>query len=264
MGNKGKKIFSGRLWKGDYIVIKVAFCDDDVSTLNEISSLLNQYRVRRNQDLVFAAFYSPLDLMAEIEKGMRFDILFLDVIMPGEDGITAAREIRRYDHVVKIIFLTSSAEFAVQSYTVGAYFYQMKPIWEEGFFRLMDSAISECEKTQSRSLIVRCKKGITRIDLERLVYCEVIGRTLLFHMESGDMPESIGSLDDLNVQLAEYENYMRPHRSYIINMEYIKNISYKAITMENGSEIPIPHGKCSEVKKAYLEYAFNRKQVFMS
>ena len=76
---------------------------------------------------------------------MRFDILLLDVIMPGENGIDAAREIRRYDNNVKIIFLTSSAEFAVESYTVGAYFYQLKPIWEESFFRLMDSVIAECE-----------------------------------------------------------------------------------------------------------------------
>ena len=54
--------------------------------------------------------------------------------MPAENGITAAKEIRQYDNVVKIIFLTSSAEFAVESYVVGAYFYQLKPIWEDSFF----------------------------------------------------------------------------------------------------------------------------------
>ena len=68
--------------------------------------------------------------------------------MPGENGIEAAREIRQYDSNVKIIFLTSSAEFAVQSYTVGAYFYQLKPIWPESFFRLMDSVIAACSREQ--------------------------------------------------------------------------------------------------------------------
>ena len=119
---------------------KVAFCDDDLSILNEINVLLDKYRVERNRDIRYAAFQSPLELLAEIEKGMRFDILFLDVIMPGENGIEVAREIRKFDTNVKIVFLTSSEEFAVQSYTVGAYFYQLKPIWEESFYRLMDEA----------------------------------------------------------------------------------------------------------------------------
>ena len=97
--------------------------------------------------------------------------------MPAENGITAAKEIRQYDNVVKIIFLTSSAEFAVESYVVGAYFYQLKPIWEDSFFRLTDSVIAECRRADQRSLILRCKTGISRIDLDQLLYCEVLGRT---------------------------------------------------------------------------------------
>ena len=178
-------------------MIKVAFCDDNLSVLEEITALLNQYRVERNQEIVYTAFNSPFELLAEIEKGMRLDILFLDVVMPGENGIDVAKEIRQYDNHVKIIFLTSSVEFAVQSYAVGAYFYQLKPIWEESFLRLMDSAISECEKQQQRSLILRCKSGIARIDLDKLEYCEVNGRTLLFHLENGTDLESTGKLDEL-------------------------------------------------------------------
>lgn len=245
-------------------MIRVAFCDDDLSTLNEISGLLDQYRVNRNREINYAAFHSSLDLLVEIEKGMRFDILILDVLMPGEDGISTAKEIRQYDKVVKIIFLTSSSEFAVQSYTVDAFFYQMKPICEESFFELMDSVVSECKKTQSRSLILRYKQGVTRIDLDRLEYCEVTGRTLVFHMENGSILEGTGSLDELQEHLALYKNFLRPHRSYLINMEYIQNISHKAITMESLTDIPIPHGKCSEIKSTYLEYAFSRKQVFIS
>lgn len=244
-------------------MIKVAFCDDDLSVLEEITALLNQYRVERNQEIVYTAFNSPFELLAEIEKGIRLDILFLDVVMPGENGIDVAKEIRQYDNHVKIIFLTSSAEFAVQSYAVGAYFYQLKPIWEESFLRLMDSAISECEKQQQRSLILRCKSGIARIDLDKLEYCEVNGRTLLFHLENGTDLESTGKLDELCDQLTQYENFLRPHRSFLINMEYIQNISSKVITMSGATEIPIPHGKYSEIKNKYLEYAFNRKQVFL-
>ena len=112
-------------------MIKAAFCDDDLSVLNELHVLMDNYRVERNQEITYTAFHSPLELIAQIEKGMRFDILFLDVLMPGVNGIETAQEIREYDSAMKIIFLTSSAEYAVESYTVNAYFYQLKPIWPE-------------------------------------------------------------------------------------------------------------------------------------
>lgn len=244
-------------------MLKLGFCDDEISVLDEIRVLLDQYCVERNQEMEYMAFQSSFDLLAEIERGIRFDILFLDVLMPGETGIDAAAEIRNYDNNVKIIFLTSSSEFAVQSYTVGAYFYQLKPIWRESFFRLMDSAISVCEKEQSNSLILRCKSGITRIELKHLEYCEVIHRTLFIHLTSGRVLESIGSLDELSKQLEAYGGFLRPHRSYLINLEYVKNISYRAITMSCLTEIPIPRGKYHGIKDAFLEYAFQNRQVMV-
>ena len=244
-------------------MIKIAFCDDDMEVLHQMNELLDRYRVERNEDITYAAFQSPFELLTEIEKGIRPDILFLDVVMPGQNGMDAAKEIRQYDTNMKIIFLTSSPEFAVESYSVGAYFYQLKPIWEESFFRLMDAVLAECEKKKKNSLILRSKDGITRIDLQQLEYCEVLGRKLLFHLEDGAVLESAGSLDDLAGQLMQYSNFFRPHRSFLVNMEYIQNISSRSIKMVNDAEIPIPHGKCSEIKNTYMEYAFNGEQAVL-
>lgn len=244
-------------------MIRIAFCDDDPQIIEQVTGLLQTYRSRTGADLQDTAFHNPLDLLAEIEKGTRYDILFLDVLMPAEDGITAAKEIRQYDTAVKIIFLTSSAEFAVESYVVGAYFYQLKPIWEESFFRLLDSVLAECRRSEQRSLILRSKSGIARIELEKLLFSEVLGRTLVFHLADGRILESTGSMDELARQLAEYPCFLRPHRSYLVNMEYIRNISAKAILLTDGSQIPIPHGRAAEIKNQYLEYAFSRKQVML-
>lgn len=244
-------------------MIKIAFCDDEMEVLHQMNELLDRYQVERNEDITYAAFQSPFELLTEIEKGIRPDILFLDVVMPGQNGMDVAKEIRQYDTNMKIIFLTSSPEFAVESYTVGAYFYQLKPIWEESFFRLMDAVLAECEKKKKNSLILRSKDGITRIDLQQLEYCEVLGRKLLFHLEDGAVLESAGSLDDLAGQLMQYSNFFRPHRSFLVNMEYIQNISSRSIKMVNDAEIPIPHGKCSEIKNTYMEYAFNGEQAVL-
>ena len=244
-------------------MIKIAFCDDDMEVLHQMNELLDRYQVERNEDITYAAFQSPFELLTEIEKGIRPDILFLDVVMPGQNGMDVAKEIRQYDTNMKIIFLTSSPEFAVESYSVGAYFYQLKPIWEESFFRLMDSVLSECEKKKKNSLILRSKDGITRVNLQQLEYCEVLGRKLLFHLENGAVLEGAGSLDDLAGQLMQYSNFFRPHRSFLVNMEYIQNISSRSIKMVNDAEIPIPHGKCSEIKNTYMEYAFNGEQAVL-
>ena len=244
-------------------MIQIAFCDDDQTVLDQLSALLEKYRAQRCIQIQCTAFRSPLDLLAEIEKGVRYDILFLDVIMPAENGITVAKEIRQYDRNVKIIFLTSSSEFAVESYTVGAYFYQLKPIWKDSFFRLTDAVLAECRKRTQHSLILRCKSGVTRITLDSLEYCEVQGRTLVFHLLDGTVIESSGSMDELARQLAPYEIFLRPHRSFLVNMEYVQNISSRAVTLTNLVQIPIPHGKSSDIRRQYLEYAFRRKQVML-
>lgn len=237
-------------------MIKIAFCDDDSAVLSDLHRLLALYRAEKNIEIDDAPFQSPLDLIAEIEQGIRFDILFLDVLMPGENGIDAAAEIRNYDKNAKIIFLTSSAEFAVQSYTVNAFYYQLKPVCTENFFRLMDSVLAQCKIEQANSLILHSKTGITRIKPAQLEYCEVIHRTLFIHLTSGKVLECIGSLDELAKQLIPCGSFLRPHRSYLVNLEYIQNLSYRAITMSCLAEIPIPRGKYNEIKNAFLEYAF--------
>ena len=83
-------------------MIKIALCDDDLSALKEIRALIEQYGTERNQKIVCVDFGSPLDLLIEIEMGMRPDILFLDILMPGENGINVAKEIRQYDDAVNL------------------------------------------------------------------------------------------------------------------------------------------------------------------
>ena len=242
-------------------MIKIALCDDDSVALAELDALLSQYRLERGADIQWTPFSDPLPLLNAIRRGVRFDILLLDILMPHTDGIDTAAEIRRYDRSAKIIFLTSSPEFAVQSYTVDAFFYLLKPIVREDFFRLMDSALAECEKERESSLLLRCKNGITRVRLSQIEYCEVIHRTLFIHLTSGKVLESMGSLDDLSRGLLQGGCFLRPHRSYLVNLEHVQSLSYHAITMTYLADIPIPRGKYHEVKDAYLEYAFTSGQV---
>lgn len=244
-------------------MIRVALCDDELSVLDELRDLLDRYREERSQEIQHTAFQSSLELLSAIEKGARFDILLLDVLMPGQLGLNAAAEIRNLDKNVKIIFLTASSEFAVQSYTVGAYYYQLKPFAEADIFRLLDSAIAACEQEREHSLILRCKDGITRIELKKLEYCEVIHRTLFIHLTGGKVLESTGSLDGLCKQLERYGCFFRMHRSYLINLEHVQSLTYHSVTMACQTEIPLPRGKYHDVKEAYLKHMCNGGEIMV-
>ncbi len=241
-------------------MIRIAFCDNDPNVLNELLILLEQYRLEQYRDLIAMPFHSSLDLLTTMERGIRFDILFLDILMPGQNGIETAAEIRNFDNDLKIIFLTSSSEFAVQSYTVNAYHYQLKPIHAKDFFHILDSACQSCAQERTNSFLIQHKGGIARVVIKQIEFCEVIHRTLFIHLASGKILESTGSLDELEKKLAKFSCFIRIHRSYLINLDYVQNISYRFATMSCMAEIPIPRGKYSKIKNAFLKNAFQNGQ----
>lgn len=242
-------------------MLKLAFCDDDPAVRDELQDLLEQYQAQQGRELIVTTFQSSLDLLDSMERGNRFDVLILDILMPGQNGIETAREIRRFDSDVKIIFLTASSEFAVQSYTVNAFYYQLKPLRTESFFPLLDSIFEVYGQEQGSTLLLRCRNGITRVEPRRIEFCEVNHRTLFIHLISGKVLESTGSLDKLEEQLAGYGCFLRLHRSYLVNLDCVQSISYRAVTMSCQTQIPVPRGKYDEIKNAFLDRAFRAGQV---
>ncbi len=243
-------------------MIRLAFCDDDPAMLRQLGDLLQSYRQQRGCPLEYTAYQSPLELLASVERGVSYHVILLDVLMPGENGMDAARELRARDDNVKLIFLTSSPEYAVQSYTVGAFYYQLKPVRQDDFFHLMDQVLAQCEQQQSK-LVIRTKTGIAAVPAHRLEYCEVVNHTLRLHLTDGQMLEKTGNMDDLVRCLPAGAGFLRVHRSYLVNMAYIKNINGKSVTLASGAAVPLPHGKFGEVKEAFLRYAFEKEQLLL-
>ena len=179
--------------------------------------------------------------------------------MNDDNGIEVARELRKTDKDVRIVFLTSSPEFAVQSYTVGAFYYELKPVRRESFFKLVDRLYFEWEREKSEFFIVKCDNGINKIDVKNLEYCEVVNRALVICLADGTSLKSTVKITDIEEKLRKFGCFIRPHRSYLTNLRYIENISQKNIIMKSGAKIPIPHGKYTQTKERYLEYAFENE-----
>lgn len=241
--------------------MKIALCDSNLSDLQRTVELLEQYRKKRGCELECAAYHSPFDLMTAVERGHRWDLLFLETLMPGEDGITLARELRNLDQNMKIVFLTASSHYAVQSYTVGAVYYQLKPICREDFFPMLDRVLELVNRAHEKKLVLNCKTGILTLSPAELEYCEIMGRNLTFHLRSGRVLEGVGSLGGLEEKLQSLGSFLRVHRAYLLNMAYVQKMSYRGITMACGTVLPVPRGRYGQVRQRYLAYAAENELV---
>lgn len=117
--------------------MQIAICDDDQDELGCISSILDTYREERKASIAYHVFYSATELLTTAKSG-DYDLYILDVMMPAINGMEAAVEIRSFDQEAEIVFLTSSPEFAVESYKYKAQNYLLKPARREQIFSLMD------------------------------------------------------------------------------------------------------------------------------
>jgi DNA-binding LytR/AlgR family response regulator len=240
-------------------MLKIAICDDDLQELTRISSLLNQYQAEKEPALRYDAFSNAIDLLDAMRRSV-YHILLLDVLMPGLSGIEAAREIRGFDEEVKIIFLTSSREFAVESYAVDAHYYMLKPGTAQKLFPILDRIFIEAQREED-ALHVKTSSGFTRIPFGRLEFLEVFSKRLRFHLADSTVKEISGSLSDFENELLCREEFIKVHRSYIVNMESILSLSTKELTTCAKQAVPISRLLYGQVREAYMQHLFVEKGV---
>jgi DNA-binding LytR/AlgR family response regulator len=236
-------------------MLQIAVCDDNIDELSNMAQLISQYRASKHLNCEYAAFANGFDLISALEKGKRFDIYCLDIIMPGFTGIDVAKEIRGFDKSSPILFFTSSQEFALESYSVKAINYVLKPISKEKLFFTLDEVLEQIKTNNNdAAIVVRSNEGIQKILLSNLTFVEVIGRNVLYHLRSGKVIECTESFSSVCDTLLNYQCFIKPHRSYLVNMQYVNTINNHQITLQTLSTIPIAQGKAREVKQRYLNY----------
>ena len=237
--------------------MRIAACDDDLIFLQELSNFLNQYGEQYHCNMEYEMYTNPLELVEKIEKGIYYDVIFLDVLMPGINGIQCAKDIRSFDNFVKIVFLTSSPEFAVESYSVRAYQYLLKPVQKENLFLTLKLLEKESETEETNLFIVKSKNGITRISLSKLEYCEVMNRKIILHLSNGEECECNLRMNELEEKINQFQMFLKPHRSFLVNMDYIRTLTTHSIILECGTKIPVPREKFAQIKQVYMDYVFS-------
>lgn len=238
--------------------MKIAICDDNEQVLLQINLLVDEYfRCSFEEEVIeICSFESSMTLISQIESGKYFDIYLLDIVMPNINGIKLATEIRNKDQVGRIIFLTSTSEFAVQSYSVNAFNYLLKPIQKDKLFSALKKACSDIGSSLNQYIVVKTQHSLSKVFLHELIYVEVVGRTLYFHQKNKVTIESSSTISQIEAFLLIDQRFIKPHRSYIINLDYIENLSHYGLTMINDLFVPVSRNVFKEVKQAYINHSF--------
>lgn len=238
--------------------MKIVICDDDNTELTRISHFLDHYRLEKKVTIIYKTYQSALELLTTI-KNTEYDLFLLDILMPGLNGLQAAKEIRKYNKIVKIVFLTYSPEFALESYAVKAFDYILKPTTQKKLYLLLDTLFFEEQKIQE-GFSIKTQKRIIHILFLNLSHVEVFNKKLYFHMSSGEVWVKNASLSEIDNKLLCRPEFIKVHRSYIVNLLQINVFTSKELITHAGITIPISRLLYAQVRDAYMELIFQGKE----
>lgn len=233
--------------------MRIAVCDDDERELSLLSELIAAYRASRGIDIDYHPFHSGIDLLSTI-KGGEYDLVLLDVLMPGINGMQVAQELKELDENVKLIFISSSSEFAMESYSVGAYHYLLKPINADTLYPLLDKAASEQPIQKEQKLILKTREGVVGISFTRLEYIEVLNKSVSIHLTDGTVRKVTAKLKDFENILLLRPEFLKTHRSYLVNLNCVQSVDLNYVVTKNGHHIPISRQRRNQVHDAYIRF----------
>lgn len=236
----------------------LAVCDDQADELDILTNLLDRWQCERRIALRYRAFRSAAELLDAADKE-PFTLYLLDVMMPGVDGLAAAREIRGFDDAADIVFLTTSPGFAYESYGVHAMDYLLKPIRADMLFPILDR-ISLREQKPQEGMTLKMGSALVRIPFFQLTYVEVIGKHLYFHLADGTAREVYGALSDYEPLLLSHPEFIRTHRSYIVNMLQVSELSPGSVRTFSGKQLPVSRRLYPQLQKNYMRLLFHQRE----
>ena len=227
--------------------MRIAVCDDEKRFVSDFSAIVE--RLYRSLDIAVDEFSDGVQLLQSF-RSVKYDIVFLDIEMPGLDGISLARKLRELSEDVYIVFLTGHIEYALKGYEVNALRYLTKPATEESVHEVLDNVLKK--QSNEKSLWLKNRDGERRVRLSEIVFIEAQDQNLIVYTLSGSH-EIRGKLNDYEVQLRQ-EGFFRIHRSYMVSLSKIAGISDKEITVAGGFKLPVARAKEHEFKDAFMSY----------
>ncbi|MBR0484194.1 MAG: response regulator transcription factor [Oscillospiraceae bacterium] len=232
--------------------MKIAICDDDRLLRERLGGAVQDY-LRNCSVRLFSCGEELLKHMTE------FDVVFLDIEMPGLNGMQTAEHIRKLNKEIRIIFLTSHAEFMQDAFRVRAFRYLNKPVKSDALYEALAEAQNEI--SEKEKIIIRQKGRIWELELNHILYLEAFGDGTYVY----DIHQNVYSC---SVQLKEWtrilseKGFFQIHRTYLISLLYVQSIEKNQLKlMYSDIVFPIARRKISGFKSAYLQYVQEHAKI---
>ncbi len=239
-------------------MFKIAICDDESSELEQTAAALREYlQARSNLTAEVSLFAGGYALLDAAEAGAGFDLYILDVIMPDLNGIEVGKALRQMGRDGAIIYLTTSPDYAVESYQTQAFFYLLKPVQRREFFDVLDRAVAAAKKRQSETVIVNTPLGLRSLLLDDILYVERVERFMRYYLAGGETVDSRtlrGSFQEAAADLLADRRFILCGASFVLGLHHVKAVERGSALLDSGVKTIIPQASFAEIKRAWMDY----------
>lgn len=244
------------------MIYLTALCDDEITELNKTEEILNTYMQEHSEvDFTIQRFENVNELLYRIEESSyKPDLIFMDIFMPGPGGVSdslgmeAAKKLRDMGSRAKLVFLTTSREYALEAYDVDAAQYLIKPVAEDRLFGVLDKFLEDERERQKRYILLKEEGRFKRVAVDDIVYCEAQGKTQCLYFADGGECHQRMTMTELYELLSSYREFVRIGAAFTVNMNYIESLSAQDVRLTNGKKIYLPRGAYKGVREQYFAY----------
>lgn len=231
--------------------MKIAICDDNLNIVEEVRGLLDEYALSKNFPLDISTFDNG---QAVLESDEKFNIAILDVEMPGCNGIELGKILREKNRHIVLMYITSHKKYLDEALNLNAARFFEKPIDSKRFYDGLDNALKRIDNTTIKFFLKEDNASV-RINANDIIYVEIepIG-----HRKTKVVTEEKTYISSNKIAFWEEHLisslFVKTHKSYIINMEYITKYENNTLQLDGKYNIPISRNYQSSVHKDFIRY----------
>lgn len=230
-------------------MLTVAICDDENYMLDELSHTVREFLKENHIHARVLQFRSGDDLLS-FEN--QIDILFLDIQMKRTDGMETAKRLRASGFQGFLIFITILKDFVFQAFEVQAFDYLVKPVKKTCLMRTMQRLLASMRDATEKSLLIQRGAESMIIPFDDIVFCEIIDRKIYLHLQSSKVIDYYEKIEALEAKLDN--RFFKCHRSYLINLKYLRGYKSKSAYMSDNTVIPVSRLRSREFSEIVLQY----------
>ncbi len=233
--------------------MRIAICDDEEAQRLLIQRYVEAWAADNKVALETELFASGESFWFAWEDDSSYDLLIFDIEMGQLNGMELAAGIRRKDEDIPILFVTGYDSYMAQGFEVAAMHYLLKPLRKEKLFTVLDKLKKmRMRKKQEEKILFRAEEGPLSLPASKIWYIEAMAHQCILYTEdtSHVLCSSIG---EMVRQLCGRREFVRCHRSYLVNVQHISAIVKPELVLDDGRRIPVSRSAEKEVGRVFIE-----------